>query len=116
MWVKNRDTVIDWGEILFGAELPRGIQPSDIDGIIEINNHFLVMEVKHPREGTKDGQRLLLERLAKRRGFTVIRIVRGDDGVEEIYNYKTKIAKSTTPLEFIALVERWASEADESRT
>ena len=115
MWVKNRETVTDWGEILQGVELPRGIQPSDIDGVIEINHNFLFLECKHPTEKTKRGQRLMLERLAKMRGVTVIRIIRGDDGVEEIYNYGTRKTTRTSPVDFIALIEGWAEKADATK-
>ena len=113
-WVKNRDTVTDWGEILMGAQLPRGIQPSDIDGIVEINNHFLVMERKRANEKTKDGQRYLLEALARQPGFTVLEVVHGEDGVEEVYNYGSDERETTNPGDFIARVEAWAEKADTS--
>ena len=111
-WVRNRDTVTDWGEILVGAQLPREIQPSDIDGIVEINGTFLVMERKKMGEKTRDGQRYLLEALARQSNFTVLEIVHGPDGVEEIYNYGTGKREVSSPSDFIARVEAWADVAD----
>lgn len=111
-WVKNRDTVTDWGEILEGAKLPRDIQPSDIDGILECRGHFLAMEKKHPGELTKTGQQIMLTALARVPRFTVIKVVRGSDGVEEVFNYRTGITKRTNPAEFISWVETWAWKAN----
>ncbi len=114
-WVKNRDTVTDWGDILMGANLPRGIQPSDIDGILEVRGKFLVMEKKNPNEPTKQGQNILLNSLSKVPCFTVIKVIHGQNGVEEIYNYKNKESYKTSPAEFIQLVERWAWKANNGK-
>lgn len=112
VWVRNRETVTDWGEILLGCELPRGIQPSDIDGIIEINDRFLVLEKKRIGEPMLKGQRMLLDRLAHRRGFTVLTLTVGQDGVEMLTNHRTGQTERTNPAEFIAKVEKWAQLAD----
>lgn len=40
------------------------ILPSDIDGILETNHHFLVFEWKRPHEELSKGQHIMLSRLA----------------------------------------------------
>ena len=108
-WVRDRDTVTDWGEILAGANLPRGIRPSDIDGVLEVNGHFLFMEKKGPLESEAMGQRLMLEALARNpKSIKVIRVVRGSDGVEAIYDYRTGEYTEIDPADFIRRVEEWA--------
>lgn len=59
----------DWSDIFTG--LPRGIAPSDIDGIIEVGGRFLVLEEKGVGAGCSRGQYRMLCELAKR-GFTVV--------------------------------------------
>jgi hypothetical protein len=112
-WVRNRNTVTDWGHILEGAKLPNDIKPSDIDGILERYGYFLVMEVKQPGESTSKGQEILLSALAQIPRFKVIRVVRSmEDGVNYVHYYRTGEGKTVTPAEFIQMVEQWAWEAD----
>lgn len=115
VWVRNRNTVTDWGEILMGAKLPRDIQPSDIDGILEVRGRFLVMERKKPGEDTREGQEILLKALSRLPRFTVIKILHGSDGIEEVYNYRTRDSRKTNPAEFISWVEDWAWRAEYSK-
>lgn len=49
----------------------------DIDGFVEINNHFLFVEGKPPRASLDNGQGRALSRLNKLPGVTVV-IVEGD--------------------------------------
>ena len=113
-WIRNRDTITDWGKILEGANLPRGIQPSDIDGILEVSGHFLVLEKKNPNEATSEGQRIMLDAFSRITHFTVIEVVHGKDGVEEVYDYKTRLRRDTNPAKFIEAVEKWAWKRDKS--
>jgi hypothetical protein len=41
----------------------RGIEPTDIDGFVEIGGYFLVIEGKAPGVPLKEGQRLMFERM-----------------------------------------------------
>lgn len=57
---------------------PRGILPTDIDGLVEINGHFLLMEFKHEdalRTGrVPKGQYFMLARLIDTKSFTVFMV------------------------------------------
>ena len=47
---------------------PGDVKMSDIDGIVELDGHFLFVEVKplaKIKEGIKEGQRILLDRLSR---------------------------------------------------
>lgn len=52
----------------------RGIKVSDIDGIVERNGFFLVLETKRPNAGQPVGQRILFEQMVKTGRFSVIYI------------------------------------------
>lgn len=52
--------------------LPRGIMPSDIDAMVEVNGHFLFIEYKGPGGTLRDGQRLALKRLSGQKNVTVM--------------------------------------------
>lgn len=51
---------------------PRNIRPTDIDGMVEINNHFLFLEEKSAGKHIEEGQRRALQNLAARQDVTVI--------------------------------------------
>lgn len=51
---------------------PRGIRPTDIDGMVEINGHFLFMEEKRAGAAMHDGQRFALRSLSRLPGVTVL--------------------------------------------
>jgi len=60
----------DWTEFNTCFE-PSRIRISDIDGIVERNGHFLVLDLKHPNTTLNTGQRILYQQLV-RKGFTVV--------------------------------------------
>ncbi len=68
---------------------PRGILPTDIDGEVEINGHFLRMEFKHEsalRNGSlPKGQHMALRALIKTNAFTVVLIGTCDMGEPTCY-------------------------------
>lgn len=58
-----------WMEKVF----PRGIMPTDIDGMVELNNHFLFIEQKRAGVGLDSGgQGMAMKRLSKLPGVTVV--------------------------------------------
>ena len=67
---KYRDAAWDWSilEGCFGGR----IRPSDIDGIVERNGKFLVLEAKPPGYVFRGGQSILFKRLAQQSNFTVL--------------------------------------------
>jgi hypothetical protein len=60
----------DWTEFN-DCFAPSRIRISDIDGIVERNGQFLVLDLKHPNATLNQGQTILYRQLAKK-GFTVV--------------------------------------------
>jgi hypothetical protein len=56
---------------LYGC-FPRGIRPTDVDGMVELNGRFLFLEEKGEDGALQGGQWLALRRLAKVDGVTVV--------------------------------------------
>lgn len=65
------DQLPDWTDIIAEC-FPRRIRPTDIDGMVEINGHFLFLEEKRCGAGPDPGQRIALLRLSKYEGVTVV--------------------------------------------
>lgn len=66
----NKATVIDYSPLYYGGD--RVKVPSDIDGVFEIKDNFLVLECKSGNAEVSIGQRWMLEKLARREGFRVL--------------------------------------------
>ena len=66
----------DWGT-LDGCFGDTKIMPTDLDGFVERNGKFLVLETKAPGVEVKRGQQLTFERLVSTGVFTVV-LVWGD--------------------------------------
>ena len=71
------NSVWQWCEVLKGCFGNTTIEPSDIDGIVERNGYFLVIEAKGKNARMSRGQEIMLRRLAKIDKFTVV-VVWGD--------------------------------------
>lgn len=56
------NNLIPWDKI--NGALPRGIRPTDIDGMIECNNYFLFLEAKRQGQTLPKGQEIAFIRLA----------------------------------------------------
>jgi len=61
--------------------------PCDIDGIVERNGQFLIMEWKNPGEKLSEGQKIMLKSLAKKEGFIVLIIVGNTDDETVVESY-----------------------------
>jgi len=83
----NFDGIFDW-DWLQGAFKKTKIMPTDIDGMVERNNHFLIFETKGVGAKVQDGQRYTFESLIRTRYFTVI-VFWGDE-VEDWTAYLSK--------------------------
>lgn len=102
---------------------PRGILPTDIDGEVEINGHFLRFEFKHEnalRNGTiPRGQHSALSALVKAGKFTVLLIGTNDMGDPtciEIWHHngvKTKLRDCNRDY-VQGLCRRWSSSVSAS--
>ena len=66
----------------------RKIRLTDIDGLVEANNHFLLLEGKTTNIDLPRGQKIALERLAKLPEFTVIVFEGNPPDLETIISWK----------------------------
>ena len=104
----------DWG-ILDGC-FPRGIKPSDIDGVVEINGYMLFLEWKTPGGKVSVGQRRMFERQTQYATRQQVLIIYGDLGkptrIELIQNGKTRFNQECD-IEFLRWhCEQWGLYAD----
>lgn len=111
--------VYNW---LRGA-FPRGILPTDIDGEVEINGHFLRFEFKHEnalRNGViPKGQHAALSALVKAGFFTVLLIGVNDMGEPtccEIWHHTgAQVPLKDCDKEYIRNVcRRWSQDAEKT--
>lgn len=65
--------VWDWA-ILDGCFGETRIKPTDIDGLVERNGHFLMLECKAPGVPVKQGQMIMLSRAVETGFFTVMTV------------------------------------------
>jgi hypothetical protein len=103
---------------------PRGILPTDIDGEVEINGHFLRMEFKHEsamRNGRiPRGQHAALKALINTGRFTVL-LVGTDDGGSpvcfEVWHHNGSITtlKEGGAKAIFDLCARWANFAENTQ-
>ncbi|WP_288337888.1 hypothetical protein [uncultured Gordonia sp.] len=79
------DTLPDWSWM--NEVFPRGIMPTDIDGMVEMNSRFLFIEQKQPGVGLKSGgQGVAMRRLSRLPGVTVV-LFRPAPGTPGGYEY-----------------------------
>ncbi len=62
----------DWDWTPLNDSFDRGIQLTDIDGYVEVNNHFLFVEGKSHKKPLPTGQKYALRRESRRSKSTVI--------------------------------------------
>lgn len=76
----------DWA-ILDGCFGTTRIKPTDLDGIVERNGNFLVLETKSPGASIPDGQKLMFKAFVKQGKFSknlnVIIVIWGENGNPE---------------------------------
>ena len=68
---------------IFSDCFPGRIGMGDVDGLVEINGRFLLLEWKTESTNLPTGQRILYERLTQKDGFAVIVVV-GDAETMEV--------------------------------
>lgn len=104
----------NWDDILTGV-FPRNIWPTDIDGMVEVNDHFLFMEQKGSGVSLTDGQRMAFRRLSSRARITVLFL---RPGATKDYNalvYDDQPARGWEPCskhQLRAWLTRWARNAE----
>lgn len=84
------DGLWDWG-CLDGCFGETKIAPTDIDGFVERNGHFLVLETKHPNTRIPYGQEITFKEMIKTGLFTVV-IIWGEKNIPEEIELRTSKA------------------------
>lgn len=64
-----------WDDLL--DAFPRDIRPTDIDGVVEINGHVLILDQKSAGKTFEEGQRRAYEALRERPKTTIVGIREG---------------------------------------
>jgi hypothetical protein len=99
--------------------LPRGIRPTDIDGMVEVGGQFLFLEQKGPRAVMPNGQRRALAALGNQPNTTVL-VFRpsGPSGqAVDVLRFPDPMGFRTITREQLrAWVAAWARRADEGMT
>jgi hypothetical protein len=90
----------------------RGIQPTDVDGLVEINGHFLFLEEKGAGVPMTQGQRQALRRLADLPSVTVIVFRPLGDDLEVMVMPDPAVWQPFTTDAFYELISTWALVAD----
>lgn len=72
----------------FAECLPGKIAFTDIDAIVEVGGHFLLMEWKEAKGAIQRGQDLMFQRMAETGVFTCVVVV-GDEKTMEVSEIKT---------------------------
>lgn len=103
----------DWEDII--QRFPRNIRPTDIDGMVEINGHFLFLEEKSAGAPIESGQRMALKSLSRNPNTTVL-VFRpaGKRDLEAmvIKDGSTDGFRPCSRTQFLHWIERWATHAD----
>lgn len=95
---------------------PRRIRPTDIDGLVEINGHFLFLEEKRAGCGPDEGQRRALLALSELPDVTVIFFRPGKRSDLECLIFGMGPAQGWQPFsraEFLSWLTDWATESDQ---
>ena len=115
-WDEYKSNLWDWG-ILDGCFMNTKIKPTDIDGFVERNGRFLVIETKSPNTVVKLGQEITFRRLVETGIFTVM-IVWGNAGIPQkirlMTNRATEIYPNSSLENMRKIVNKWFIEANKS--
>lgn len=108
----------NWGPV--ADALPDKCGVSDLDGVIERNGRFLVLETKRPGERLSMGQRLMLKAFARLPQFEVF-ILRGDPHIGHTTNIQRMNARGELYstewciAQFGTYVRRWFDQPPPSK-
>lgn len=106
-----------WNDI---AEcFPRGIIPTDIDGMVEIGGHILFLEEKSIGKHIDEGQRKALKALSSKDNVTVVVFRPGLKSEMEMLVFREGTStdgwQKVTRVDFLEWLRHWAFRADSSR-
>ncbi len=105
-----KERLPDWG-ILSGC-FPRDIAPSDVDGIVEMNDHALLLEWK-PKDGLLTrGQQFLFQNVTRGSPKIQALVIYGDRNAPsemELFQFGRRRFRQRCDLEFLRwFCEQWA--------
>lgn len=104
-------TLPSWDEFI--EQFPRNIRPTDVDGLVEINDSFLFLEQKGKGVPLQTGQFLAFKRLASRPRVTVVIFRPADAESYDVMVLPRPATWETVPSdEFKARLSHWAMRAD----
>jgi hypothetical protein len=116
-WTAYKDSLWDW-KILNGCFGETKIEPTDIDGFVERNGHFLVLETKLPNVEIKLGQEITFSRLVQDWRFTALFIwgYPGEPVKISLWHKGRKKEYEKADMELLKrIVARWFEYADKER-
>jgi hypothetical protein len=99
---------------VFADCFPGSIALGDMDGIVEINHCFLILEFKGIGTALPTGQRILFERLSKDKGFYIL-LIHGDAAtmgvvsLSEFWDGKQTTWKVATLDDVKARIRAWVA-------
>lgn len=102
-----------WDDLI--EAFPRKIRPTDVDGMVEINNHFLFLEEKQRGVAPEEGQRKALLALSTWPNHTVLFVRPGSASECECLMYAAGKASGWTACSRADLMwwlRSWARDAD----
>lgn len=104
------DGFFDWS--FMRGTFPRNIMPMDVDGMVEINNQFIIFETKGKFAMIPDGQRYTQQALLRTGFFTIVNIW-GDDADDwEIYTPFSIKYTGKGKLSLLEKVKGWLKYAE----
>lgn len=114
------DSLPDWEDICTTV-FPRGIYPTDIDGMVEINGHILFIEQKGPGVAIDTGQRLAMRHLANLSPKVTVVFMRPGKAsdLEVLIYHRDHEATGFRPCtrdDFLTWLRGWAERADTQKT
>lgn len=100
-----------WDDLI--ACFPRGIRPTDVDGMVEINGHHLFLEEKRAGQTLENGQRHALAALARKPRTIVVVFRPGITSELEVLTMPNpKGYQPTSRAGLQHLLRSWAAYAD----
>lgn len=110
------DSLPCWDDII--EAFPRRIRPTDVDGMVEINDHFLFLEEKRKGVGPDEGQRRAMFALSNLADVTVVFFRPGQASELEVLIFGEGPPQGWQPRTRLWLTDwlhDWAFQADRER-
>jgi hypothetical protein len=111
---KFLETQWDWTPFN-GVFAPTGIRITDIDGAVECNGKFLIIETKLPNQPIPTGQRLMFDHMVSLKCFTVLIVWGRPNQAEHAQLWGRGEKVRTTQRGFIEYVARWFAWANKKQ-